>query len=60
MLKEQEAVKMEFVMVMFWAILCMALSCFVGDMLGRIIAPPINAWVKRQTETEEEKEAPML
>ena len=47
---------MEFVVVMFWAILCMALSCFVGDILGRIIAPPINAWVERQMEIEEEKE----
>jgi hypothetical protein len=51
---------MEFVVVMFWAILCMALSCLVGDILGRIIAPPINAWVERQMKLEEEKEAPML
>jgi hypothetical protein len=47
---------MEFVVVMFWAILCMTLSCFVGDILGRIIAPPINAWVERQIKLEEEKE----
>jgi hypothetical protein len=39
---------------MLRAVVWLVGACFVGEVLGRIIAPPINAWVERQNELEEE------
>lgn len=45
----------EFFGAMLGAVVWLAGACFVGEILGRIIAPPINAWVERQNELDEER-----